>query len=177
MENIYSELNYSIVNFIGAANSAHDFRALKQLGLSDDQINRLSKMPFEQLQRFKAMRTPIAEVTINPRHFDLCMDYIISEATIDDIKNQMIKMDASAAMLTELAGMDITEYRSRRTHLGLDKATQGRPASLSSDESIILSQAWSKFQIETDNMMRYFRVGVDTGLPLNKVWAFMQLEQ
>jgi len=88
----------------------------------------------------------------------------------------MIQMDASAAMLEALTGMDIMEYRSRRTRLGLDKATQGRPASLNSDESIVLSQSWTKFNDEQDDMMRYFKVGLDTRLPLNKVWAYMRLE-
>jgi len=177
MENIYSELNYSIINFIGAARSANDFRALKQLGVSDKQIDRLSKMPFDQLQRFKSMRTPIAQVSIDPRHFDLCMDYIVTEATVDDIKNQMIVMDASAAMLAELTGMDPSEYRTRRQRLGLEKASQGRPASLNEHESIIVGQSWSKFSDEPDLLKRYFNVGIDTQIALNRVWAFMQLEQ
>ena len=177
MENIYSELNYSIINFIAAARQANDFRALKQLGLDNQLIERLSKMSFDQMQRFKSLRTPIAKVTVDPRHFELCMDYIVTESTADDIKNQMILMNASAAMLADLAGMDITEFRTRRKRLGLEKASQGRPVSLTADESIILSQAWSKYDDEKNELMRYFKVGVDTKLPLNSVWAFMKLEQ
>ncbi|MBC8209465.1 MAG: DUF2857 family protein [Gammaproteobacteria bacterium] len=177
MENIYSELNTCIVRFIIAAYEANDFRALKQLGLSDKQVKRVIEMPMKQFQRFNAMRTPIAAVEFNPRHFDLCVDYIIKESGADEIKDQMIQMDASAAMLEALTGMDIMEYRSRRTRLGLDKATQGRPASLTSDESITLSQSWMKFNDEQDVTMRYFKVGLDTRLPLNKVWAYMRLEQ
>ncbi|MBT4195062.1 MAG: hypothetical protein HOE12_12090 [Gammaproteobacteria bacterium] len=62
MENIYSELNTSIVRFIIAAYEANDFRALKQLGLSDKQVKRVIDMPMKQFQRFNAMRTPIATV-------------------------------------------------------------------------------------------------------------------
>jgi len=177
MENIYSELNTSIVRFIIAAYEANDFRALKQLGLSGKQVKRIIDMPMKQFQRFNAMRTPIATVEFNPRHFDLCVDYIIKESGEDEIKDQMIKMDASAAMLETLTGMNIMDYRSRRTRLGMDKASQGRPASLTIDESNILSQSWLKFNDEQDDMMRYFKVGLDTRLPLNKVWAYMRLEQ
>ena len=131
----------------------------------------------KQFQRFNAMRTPIATVEFNPRHFDLCVDYIIKESGADEIKDQMIQMEASAAMLEALTGMNIMDYRSRRTRLGMDKASQGRPASLTIDESNSLSQSWLKFNDEQDDMMRYFKVGLDTRLPLNKVWAYLRLEQ
>jgi len=177
MENIYSELNTSIVRFIIAAYEANDFRALKQLGLSDKQVKRVIDMPMKQFQRFNAMRTPIATVEFNPRHFDLCVDYIVKESGADEIKDQMIQMEASAAMLESLTGMNIMDYRSRRIRLGMDKASQGRPACLSIDESNLLSDSWNKFNDEQDDMMRYFKVGLDTRLPLNKVWACLRLEQ
>lgn len=177
MDNIYSHINDSILQFIGTAYEKNDYRILKQLGLNDDQIQRLNQMPLKQIRRFKALQTPLGKITIDPRHFDHCMNYVEKESDSDELKDLMIKMDASAAMLEALTGMDILEYRTRRIRLGLDKATQGRPASLTPDESIMVSQAWLKHEDLDDELLRYYNVGLETNIPLNKIWAFIQLEQ
>ena len=173
--NIYSDLNTTLVRFILSAYHANDFRALDDLGVSKDQINRLVQMPAIQMQKFSGLRTPLANIKFCQRRFDIFIDTIDKEATRDDIINQMIKLDASAAMLDTMAGLDITEFRARRIKLGMDKASQGRPASLLPDESIILDDAWLKHKVEPDELIRYLKVGLETNLPLNRVWAYIRL--
>jgi len=175
MKNVYAEFNYSLLNFISSAVSNHDYITLQKMGLDRARAQRLCDMPLSQLQQFKRMTLPLADISIDPKHFDLCLDYICTEAEHNEIKNKMIEMDASAAMLNELAGMDISEYRSRRVHLGLDRAQQGRPASLSADECVMVSRVWKKYENEKDLLLRYFHVGVETRLPLNRIWVFMRL--
>ncbi len=176
MNNIYSDLNVQIISFIGAAICTNDFSALKQWGLDENSIQRCGQLSLNQLQRLKSLRTPIADISVDQRRFSLTLDYLIEEDKSDNIKNKMINMQASAAMLNRLIGMDITEYRSRRTALGLDKASQGRPGALNDDETIIISQAWQKYHDDAD-FIRYYKVGMETHIPLNKVWAFMQINK
>lgn len=177
MENIYSHINDSILKFIGTAYEKNDYRILKQLGLNDEQIQRLNKMPMNQIQRFRSLQAPLGKITIDPRHFDHCMNYVEKESNTDELKDQMINMGASAAMLDSLTGMDIIDYRARRIRLGLDKASQGRPASLNAEESIIVSQAWVKHENTKDELTHYYEVGLDTNIALNKIWAYMKLDQ
>lgn len=175
MKDIYGDFNYSLLNFISAAVSKHDYVTLEKLGLDRDRVQRLCNMPLGQLQRFKRMRLPIADIHIDPHHFDLCLDYICSESERDDVKNRMIEMGASAVMLSELAGMDITEYRKRRQNLDMDRAQQGRPASLTAEECVIVGRVWKKHENVKDPLLRYFNVGVETQIPLNKIWVFMRI--
>ncbi len=173
MENIYSELNASIFRFIVAAYDNNDFRALQQMGLNDTHVKRVIDMPMMQFERLKSRPWSIAQISFDPRRLDVILDDADHEHNLDEIKNTMIRMQASAAMLQALTGMDIAEYRKRRDRLGLDKAQQGRPAALSPDESIRLAEAWSRHHEAENPLFRYYRVGVDTGIPLNKVWAYM----
>ncbi len=62
MDNIYSDLNTTLVRFIVSAYHANDFRALDDLGVSKDQINRLVQMPAIQMQKFSGLRTPLANI-------------------------------------------------------------------------------------------------------------------
>lgn len=177
MSNIYSDLNYHIMSFIGAAICAHDLPALHQLGLDDESIHRCSQLSLNQLQRLKSIQAPLARIEVDPRRFDLTLDYLDNEEKTSSIKDRMIKMQASAAMLGTLMGMDIIEYRSRRKKLGLDRASQGRPRTLTDDEVMLVSQAWSRYNDEKDLLMRYYKVGIETSLPLKQIWAFMQLDK
>jgi hypothetical protein len=175
--NIYSELNGCLIRFIVTAHQTNNFRALHDFGLTNGQVERVASMSLVQVQQFNRLQVPIAKVLFDNRHFEACIDIFEKESSTDTIKDQMIKMDASAAMLDALAGMDIQDYRARRRRLGLDKPCQGRPSFLNSKEIPIVNKSWLKNSSEEDELLRYHKVGADTGLPLNKIWAYMHHDQ
>ncbi len=175
--NLFGGVNAEIIRLVVDAYDQSDSRVLDLLGLNKTQIIKLRNLTMGQISQVMRQRTPIANITFDSRRFDLLVRHIEMESSRDGILDGLIVMHASAAMLYELAGMDSKSYRARRAKLGLVKATQGRPASLSSDESITLQRSWSRYRhFEDDPLKRYHSVGMDTSIPLNRVWSFMQLE-
>jgi hypothetical protein len=176
-ENLFGDLNNTLIQLIVTAHKSNNFRALESLGLTHEQVDRVARMSIYQIQQFNQLRSAIADISFDSRRFDICINYIQNESDIDTVKDHMIQMDASSAMLLELAGMDIQEYRGRRRRMSLDKPFQGRPGLLNPDEAKRVNTSWLGHRDETNELLHYHKVGVDTGLPLNKIWAHMRLDQ
>lgn len=105
--------------------------------------------------------------------FSMLVKHIHREGARNKIIDRMILLDASQAMLYELAGIDNSDYRERRRHLNLPRATSGRPASISEEQTTRLHEAWHLHRDEDDMLLRYFKVGVVTRIPLSQAWQHM----
>lgn len=170
------DLNNVITRFIIDLYHNGFFDALEQLGVSKSTAKELSELSISNHHRLTKCKQLLGNVFIDENRLKRLMRYIIHNETKDSFINQLIKMQASQSMLERLAGIDHHDFRQRRSLLDLPKAAAGRPAVLNDKEAIGLAKAWQRHaDKENDLLQRYFYVGLDTGIPLSKVWNHMHL--
>ncbi len=170
------ELNHVITRFIIDLYHNGDFDALEQFGISKSTAKELSGLSISNHHRLTKCQQLLGNVFVDEKRLKRLMQYIIHNENKDSFINQLIKMQASQSMLERLAGVDHHDFRQRRNLLDLPKAAAGRPAVLSDKEAIGLAEAWQRHaDKEHDLLQRYFYVGMDTGIPLSRLWNHMQL--
>lgn len=173
MENIYSDLNSSIIRFLAQAYSEGNHGLLRKMGISEGQIQRMMDLPYSHIQRLHRLHSPIAEINFSNR-LDLWLDHVSKEVSRDQMIDRMIQMGASASMLDALACIPVAEFRQRRKRLGLGSGKQGRPTALDSTEMLRVNEVYKEHQDESDELTRYYLIGLDTKIELNRVWAYMR---
>jgi len=171
--NLNTELNTFIINYITRLYHARDFPSLLSLGLSRETAERVANMSQIDTLRLSGFPGQIANFRITERHLDMMIRHIQQEGKRDLLIDQLIQLDASLAMLKNLTGMESGEYRERRQSLGMPKATPGRPMVLNEQESTEVHNAWRKHQGHED-LYRYYLVAIDTALSLSRIWHHLK---
>lgn len=172
-----NEFNAYIVRYVIGAYNERNQAALQEMGLTPAQLTRLKNMTMDAMVRFCGFNAPVANVSFVGRHLDLMMDHAEREGARDIIIDQCIMMEASQAMLEELAGVDRNEFRKRRTFLGLPQAGSGRPHALTEEQALQVYNSWRRHKSERDALNLYYYLGLDTGLPLSEVWTHMKTNE
>lgn len=173
---LLAELNHVITRFIIDLYHNGDFDALEQFGISKSTAKELSGLSINNHHRLTKCQQLLCNVFIDERRLKRLMQYIIHNETKDSFIDELIMMQASQPMLERLAGVDHHDFRQRRNLLDLPKAAAGRPAVLTDKEAIRVAESWQRHaDKEHDLLQRYFYVGMDTGIPLSRLWNHMQL--
>lgn len=171
--NLNTELNTFIINYITLLYHARDFASLLSMGLSRETAGRVANMSQIDTLRLSSFPGKIANFRITERHLDMMIRHIQQEGKRELLIDQVIQLDASLAMLKALTGMEGNEYRERRQALGMPKASPGRPTVLTEQESTEVHNAWRKHQ-EHEELYRYYLVAIDTALSLSRIWLHMK---
>lgn len=171
--NLNTELNTFVINYITRLYLFRDFDSLITLGLSRKTAERIANMSQIDTLRLSGFPSRIANFQVTERHLDLMIQHVQQEGKKDLLIDQMIELDASQVMLKVLTGMESAEYRERRQALGLPKASPGRPAILDGSESNSVHNTWHMHQGH-EELYRYYLVAMDTNISLSRIWHHMQ---
>lgn len=173
---ILIEFNHVITRFILDLYHSGEDDALVQLGVSKSTAKELSELSLSSHQRLAKCQQLLGNVAIDEKKLKRLIQYVLHNDNKDNFINKLITMEASQSMLERLAGVEPHEFRQRRNLLDLPKAASGRPALLSDKEAINLTEAWQRHAEHKDDLLlRYYYVGIDTGIPLSRLWNHMQL--
>jgi hypothetical protein len=171
--NINSDFNTFVINFITRLYRARDFPMLHTLGLSRESAELVANMSQIDTLRLSEFPGRVAQIQILEPHLEMMIRHVKQENRKDALVDQCIELDASLVMLRALTGMDYGEYRERRKALGLPKASPGRPNALNEQDSTKVHNSWHRYS-EHDDLYRYYLVAMDTGLSLARIWHHMQ---
>ncbi len=147
---------------------------LAELGVNIETAKKISNLPLSDAEKLSFSRGRIGKVLVLDDIIQLKLRHIQHEASRDKLYDKLIQMGASHAMMHELSGMDATEFRERRNHLGLPKASAGRPSALTDNESTQVLNTWQRFKGEEDDLVRLVYVGCETNIPLSRIWQFLK---
>ncbi len=172
--NLNTALNAFVINYITRLYQNRDFESLRTIGLSRETARRVANLSLRDSARLGNFRAQIAAIEVTEKHLDMMITHVQHEGAKDEIIDQLIQLGASQVMLWELTGIDHAEYRDRRQALGLPKALAGRPSVLTEEESTAVHNAWHKYAEETDVILRYYYIGLDTQILLSRVWHHLQ---
>ncbi len=171
MINHNNEFNAFIILHITRLYNDHDYTSLERMSIKPSLAKEITNMSIGDIERLCNFNSLVCEPpSFDEARFEMLVKHIHREGARNKIIDRMILLDASQAMLYELAGIDNSDYRDRRRYLNLPKATSGRPASISEKQTTLLHEAWGQQRNEEDMLLRYFKVGVATRIPLSQIW-------
>lgn len=154
-----------------------DFDRLREMGLSPKTAKVIADLPIRIAERFACFRAEACSLkVVSDNYILMLIQHVQHEDRRDILTDQLIQMGASQAMLAELLGLDANDYRNRRRALGLPKACAGRPAALTEEESVRTHSALHRHRDEKDMLIKFYKVGMETGIPLARIWQHMQTQ-
>lgn len=154
-----------------------DFDRLREMGLSPKTAKVIADLPIRITERLACFRAAACSLkVVSEDHILMLIQHVQHEDRRDILTDQLIQMNASQAMLADLLGMDANDYRNRRRALGLPKACAGRPTALTEEESVRTHSALHRHCDEKDILIKFYKVGMETGIPLARIWQHMQTQ-
>lgn len=172
--NFDSELNAFLIRSV---TKAYNYKALDQLdrlGVSLEMAEMISNLPLRDAEKLSLSRGCIGDAKIMEDIVQLKLRNMQHEDSRDKLYDKLIQMGASHAMMYDLSGMDVSEFRARRKKIGLPKASAGRPSALNDSESTSVQNAWHRYKDEEDDLVRLVYVGCETKIPLSRIWQFLK---
>jgi hypothetical protein len=169
-----AEFNDAIVRFILGLDLDGRHECLKQMGVDQELLELIRQMPTEACHRLRRFPSPVADVALNANRLRWALEYADKEASRDRRIDALIRMGASQPMMEEFA-VTREDYRLRRKRLGLD-SRQGRPPALTDAQITQITRVFRasrEVEVIDDPMELYYRIGVETGIPLGPVWGYL----
>lgn len=172
--NFDSELNAFLIRSVTKAYNHKALDQLDRLGVSLEMAEMISNLPLRDAEKLSLSRGCIGDAKIMEDIVQLKLRNMQHEDSRDKLYDKLIQMGASHAMMYDLSGMDVSEFRARRKKIGLPKASAGRPSALSDSESTAVQNAWHRYKDEEDDLVRLVYVGCETKIPLSRIWQFLK---
>ncbi|VAW63228.1 hypothetical protein MNBD_GAMMA08-1558 [hydrothermal vent metagenome] len=174
MTNHNNEFNAFMIRYITRLYNDHDYASLKRMNVKPDLAKEIANMSVGNSERLSNFNSLICDLpAFDEPRFAMLIKYIHREDAKSDIIDRMVKLEASQVMLYKLAAVDRDEYRDRRIKLGLPQASSGRPATITEEQTARLHEALHIHENEPDKLLRYFKVGVASRIPLSQIWHYM----
>lgn len=171
-EKALAELNGAFIEFIVETYTEGRSEVLMTLGVKQNDIELLRNITVETKQRMRTFPSPIVDISLNSSRLAMMVEYAAKETSNDQKIDELVRMGASQPMLEEIAAVSREEFRERRKRIGID-ARIGRPQSLTDREMGLVNDSISVHQ-GNDLVEMYYRVGLETGLPLSQIWAYVR---
>lgn len=169
-----NEFNAFMIRYITRLFHDHDFTSLKRMNVKPDLAKEIVNMSVSDSERLSSFSSLICDLpAFDESRFTMLIKYIHREDAKNDIIDRMIKLEASQVMLYKLAAVDPDEYRNRRKKLGLSPAPLGRPGAITEEQTTRLYEAWFLHKNEPDELLKYFKVGIASRIPLSQIWHYM----
>lgn len=168
-----SLLAYHVMLYAIQALSEGDFKAIKDLDFTIDEIRQISQLPVKAIQHLARMSGHFLDIKTDHSCFNKIMAHLHHELADDALQDDLLRSEAPITMMSTLFGMSTTEYLQRQKLLGIPSRGAGRPSLPNEETQVAIWESW----IKTEGLplpQRYLTVGKETEQPLRALWSLIQ---
>jgi hypothetical protein len=173
--NPIQHLNSLVLMFMGQLAADDDIAALKEMGVEDDQIQRLKTIRLSDMTIMaRTLNGKIINTRINSDSFDALLR--IAERTTQEKEFEMalIKAGATKDLMTRLAGLSIHQYVMLRKAAGINGEGAGRRRDLDEKTADDVWLTWQALGWMANEGRRYLAVHSATGVLIRDIEATLK---
>lgn len=165
--NVTKVVLHSVVEAIASGSLSQ----LSVRGIDDKVARELSDLSAIQFAELVRSATRAVRIEINEDQLRCALTHVQSESRKREIKDELLRLDASLPAMRELFGWSNYKYAARRQSLGI-KTVGGRPRIPTRDEEDQILHAWNK-HAELPLVERLLSTATATNISVAVIWPYL----
>lgn len=170
------ELTHAVLRYLASCLSEGDWPALRDMGIGPREAEALRGISLSELTNLeRKLAGHVLHVELDRKAFWTVVDQIRREAELQQLRMELIRLDAPADMMQALFGMGMKEYTFARRVLGAPPGV-GRPPEPTEEQARAIWLAWQKLgqepRLAPPNI--WITLANTTNLPLRLIWRVTQ---
>lgn len=170
------ELTHAVLRYVASCLSEGDWSALRDMGIGPKEAEALRGISLSELTNLeRKLAGHVLHVELDREAFWTVVDQIRREAELQQLRMELVRLDAPSDMMQALFGMGVKEYTFARRTLGAPPAV-GRPPEPTEEQARAVWLAWEKLGQEPRLAPPkvWIELSQNTGLPLRLIWRITQ---
>lgn len=170
------ELTHAVLRYMASCLGEGDWSALRDMGIGPKEAEALRGISLSELTNLeRKLAGHVLHVELDREAFWAVVDQIRREAELQQLRMELIRLDAPSDMMQALFGMGVKEYTFARRVLGASPGV-GRPPEPTEEQARAVWLAWEKLGQEPSLAPPkvWIELAETTCLPLRLIWRVTQ---
>lgn len=169
--NSFSDLAFQLFRYASEQLAQNNLDNVLALGFTLEEASKISELTLSEVRKLSQQSSNfVKSLCVDHDCFARLLDRMKQEKDEEVIQDELIKLGAPYAMMSELFGMNGHEYAQRRKLLSLTRV--GRPPVPSDEDQERIYEIWLSHKDESPIEM-WLHIGQETGLSLTTVWPLV----
>ena len=171
--NSHSELVFNVLSYATRTLETGDESLLLMMGFRPDEIREIEKLSFKHVKHLSALGSHFMDFRIDHEAFARVIANLERDVAQDQLRDDLLKAGAPAAMMAHYWGMTGSDCAIRRRVLEAE-SPPGRPPKASDEQLERLWEIWRSISDVEHECERYLALARESGLSLSMIWPVIE---